>query len=762
MKTRFAANPLAMAVVTALAAQSTWAQEDPAAGSLEVVTVVGKSVSYANNDVSTEMIEQQSTITSVLAVIDNLPGVLINEGDTFGSDDWSTTVSIRGFQLSLDEQQIGTTADGIPNGNSNYGGGAKANRYIDTENLLGATVSQGTADIASRSHEALGGTINFTTIDPGEEEKLVISYTTGDFDAQKYYARYETGELLNNTYAWISASSSENSDWVDQVAENTRDHLAVKFISEINGIGLTGYLSYDDVHEDNYQRVSLDQFNENPEWDRLNGDWTGIPYVDQVYRRGWSTLRENLLGYLKADFSLAGVDVSSNVYFHENEGRGDWLPPYLLNNDGSITSFVDANGQPLTPNAGCVSSITFPYGGSGPESDPACYASNAIPVGSYRHTHYEKERFGFNVDFAWTVDLNGLENTLRGGLWFEDYERDEYRDWHQVIDSRSSFRFDHQAYLTQYDRAFPVETLMYYLEDTLTIGPADIRLGVKEFDVELDREDHLTASPEVTINSDSDTLVSGGVVFRLPVDGLEFFTGYAENFAAIKDSVLESGESAIEDIEPELAENTDIGLRYTGPNLSASITFYEIEFDNRLTFLQTSDPTLGPQYSIEDGRYLNVGGIDSSGVEIAATLRINDYWSAYFSYTDNESEYVGTGDEDLDDLIGITPGNTVFGAVEDMYVISLDWQKEKYFAGISTKYVGDRWMNFDNTQKIDAYTVTDVYAGVTLQFSGDIKELNIRATVNNITDEDYLAGVAGQAAWIGAPRTAAINFSATF
>ncbi|MFT4788063.1 MAG: iron complex outermembrane receptor protein, partial [Paraglaciecola sp.] len=151
---------LALCVAFALGNQaistSALAQQAPDDKAIEAITVVGKSVSYANTQTSDEMAKQQSTLTSVLAVIDNLPGVLINEGDTFGSDDWSTTVSIRGFQLSLDEQQIGITIDGISNGNSNYGGGAKANRYIDTENLGTVEVSQGTGDIASRSNEALG------------------------------------------------------------------------------------------------------------------------------------------------------------------------------------------------------------------------------------------------------------------------------------------------------------------------------------------------------------------------------------------------------------------------------------------------------------------------------------------------------------------------------------------------------------------------------------------------------------------------------
>ena len=765
MRANLLAKPLAVAVCAAIAAPAIAAEQIKESelneAALEEVMVVGKSVSYANNAASPEMLQQQSKLTSVMAVIDNLPGVLINEGDTFGADDWSTTVSIRGFQLSLDEQQIGTTIDGIANGNSNYGGGAKANRYIDTENLKGAEVSQGTADIASRSHEALGGTLNFTTINPAEEEGFVASFSTGDFDAQKYYVRYETGEIFPETFAWFSASSSENSDWVNGSAENTRDHLALKFISTVEGVELTGYLSYDDTHEDNYQRVSLAQFQSDPEWDRLNGEWTGVPHIDQVYRPGWSTLRENLLGYLKADFDIAEVNVATNAYFHHNSGRGDWLPPYIVGEGGSLVRFVDAQGNALSPNPGCVSSITFPYGGSGPEGDPACYGAGAIPVGSYRHTHYEKDRYGINADFTWEGEVAGLDNELRGGFWYEDYERQESRDWHQIIDSRSSFAFDRVPYFVQYEREYPVDTLMYYLEDTIRVDEFTFRLGVKQFDVELERVDKFTGET-TTINSDSDALFSTGVVFQTPVEGLEVFAGYAENFAAIKDEILEREASALENIEPETAENIDLGLRYEDSRLSASLTYYTIEFENRLTFFSPDSPA-GIDFLIgTNGTYRNVGGIDSSGIELSATYMLNDNWKIYGSFTSNESEYVGTGSDAADDEAEIVPGNTVFGSVEDMGVLSLDWSKGNYSAGLSTKWVDERWMDSDNSVRIPAYTVSDFYAAVSIPMDGDIQNLDLRFTVNNVTDEDYLAGVAGESAWIGAPRTAAFNISAQF
>lgn len=774
---------IALAVISALSseayAEDNLAEADNKDEAIEEITVVGKSVSYANNATSEEMVKQQSAMTSALAVIDNLPGVLINEGDTFGSDDWSTTVSIRGFQLSLDEQQIGITVDGISNGNSNYGGGAKANRYIDTENLKAVEVSQGTGDVASRSNEALGGTLNFTTIDPAKEAGMVLSLSSGDFEAKKYYVRLETGEFAEDTSAWISVSSSSNTDWIQGSAENERDHLAAKIKSIVGDFELTGYVSYDDVHEDNYQRVSKTQYDSNPDWDRLNADWTGIPYVDQVYRRGWSTLRENLFAYLQADYASDNLEVSANIYFHDNEGRGDWVPPYLVDvrNDGAgkghseLTSgpavkggaalgriyFVDKDGNGLSPIEGCKSSLTFPYGGAGAEYDPGCYAQGAVPVGSYRHTHYGKDRIGFNADFAYYTQFTDMENTLRGGIWYEDYQRNEYRDWHKIIDSKSSFRFDHNPYWVQYDRTFNVDTTMLYLEDELDAGWIKARLGAKKFLVELEALNNFgTAADTRTVDSDSDVLISGGVVVQTPVDGLEVFAGFAENFAAIKDSVLERDASTLSNIEPETADNIDVGLRYSSDKFDASLTYYSIDFDNRLNFIAPDSPD-GIDFLIgTNGSYVNVGGIESKGFEASATWYINNEWGVYASYTNNDSTYTkGTA--------AFPTGNTVFGSAEDLFVLSVDWAKEDYFAGLSAKWVGDRWMDAANKTRVDAYTVADFYAGVSVQspFKG-LESVELRFTINNLTDESYLGGIAGQSAWIGAPRTAAFNIQARF
>jgi outer membrane receptor for Fe3+-dicitrate len=774
---------------------------------MESITVVGKSVSYANNQTSDEMMKQQTSMTSVLAAIDNLPGVLINEGDTFGADDWSTSISIRGFQVDLSQQQIGTTIDGIANGNSNYGGGAKANRYIDTENLARVDVSQGTADIASRSHEALGGTLDFVTLMPGVEERLVVSTTFAEFDGRKFFVRYETGEIAKDTFAWFSASSQESSDWMDQAAENVRDHFAAKVISTIGNVDLTAYASYDDTHEDNYQRIyGLAQFEQNSSWDQLTNEWTGVPYQDQAYRRGWSTLRENFFTYLKADFEVGAVAFSTNVYYHNNEGRGDWVPQYIVNvtddgagnphselisgntvyggspsgiieniaalgaDAGSVLSqigYVDRSGAslPLLDITSCAS-LSFPYGGtrnddpstsdneaSGLHTDPNCFADGAIPVGSYRHTNYKKSRIGINGDFIWDARIADMDNTLRGGFWYEDYTRDENRSWHKIIDSATSYRFDETAYWIQYDREFPVETTMFYLEDQLDFDFAKVHFGVKQFFVDVSKNDRFVAANDQGVTSDSDLLLSAGFVAPLPVDGLELFAGFAQNYAAIKDAVLERDDSDLSLVKPETADNFDMGLRYSSKDLSANLTYYVTKFDDRITFISNEAITGIDFLESTAGGYVNDGGIESKGFEASLTYQLSENFGVYGSYTSNDSEY--TDDAYL--------GNGVIGAAEQMGVVSIDWTRGNHSAGISTKYVGERWMNQENTAAVEAYTVSDFYFGTYINDLGNgVESIEINFTINNLFDESYLGTVATNAAWIGAPRTVAINLKAAF
>ena len=164
------------------------------------------------------------------------------------------------------------------------------------------------------------------------------------------------------------------------------------------------------------------------------------------------------------------------------------------------------------------------------------------------------------------------------------------------------------------------------------------------------------------------------------------------------------------------------------------------------------------------GAYLNVGGVESDGVEVSMSYRVTNSLSAYLSYTHNDATYLGSGDSDLDESLAITPGNTVFGSAEVMFVVSADWDNGLCYAGISSKWVGARWLDAGNTDRIDSYIVTDLYLGVNGAGLTDLLSgIDLRLIVNNLTDERYIGGVAGGwGGWIGGARTAALTLTADF
>ncbi len=770
---------LACSITALLCSVPAMAQEEAMA---DTIIVTGTATSYNNSQVTEPMVSQQTPITSPLAQIDNLPGVNVQEGDTFGFDDWSTAISVRGFQTNLDTQEIGQTIDGLPNGNSNYGGGSKVNRYIDTANIGGIVVNQGTADIGSLSNEALGGTIDFLTDDPTRERRIRFSGSAGEFDAMRAYVRFDTGDL-GGFRAWVSASHQEATDHVNASAENERDHFAGKFIADFGNVSLTGYASYDDTHEDNYQRLfSIADYNANPDWDQLTAEWTGIPYIDQLYRKGWSTLRQNTFAYLKVDAELAqGVNVRAAGYYHHNKGRGDWVPPYIVDvtddlggseseifGNGTVFGgdalgriyFIGTDGAATSPIDGCVSTITFPYGGAGPEYDPTCYAAGALGVQSYRHTHYEKDRYGFTTDLEWSASFGGnIDNTLRAGIWYEDAERAEYRDWHQITDTRIGYEFEYPAYWVQYDREYPQSTFKWWIEDAVSVGPVTVNLGIKQFHNDVDRNDLFGATPNASLNTNSDVLFSGGIQLE-PIEDLNLFAGYAENYKALGDAILERPTADASGLSPETSENWEGGIRYNNGMLQASATYFNTTFDNRVQFF-AANSNAGPDYLIgTNGTYANVGGIDSEGFELLVNVEVLENLTLMGSYTYIDATYRGSGDTQADTALGLVPGNKVTGIPENMYVIAADYQDNWFRAGISGKFTDERPVNVTNTFIAPDYFTADAYVGVNGEMISDtLDAVDLSLVINNLFDEDYLGGISGGGAWIGAPRT--VVFTAT-
>ena len=346
------------------------------------------------------------------------------------------------------------------------------------------------------------------------------------------------------------------------------------------------------------------------------------------------------------------------------------------------------------------------------------------------------------ADFTYDLVFGGFENTVRGGVWYEDHTRHEYRDWHRVTDARIGPQFGTTPYWYQYSRQYPQTTFKWYLENTLSADKYSVKIGIKQFNNEVDRKDLFGDTPNASLSADSDLLLSGGVNFT-PFEGVELFAGYSENYQALGDTILERPATSLGGLEPQTAEVIEAGVRFENGPFAGAVTYFNTQFENRLFFLDATSAT-GPNYTIgTDGSFFNAGGIDQEGVEVLATWQVTDFFGLYASYTYNDSTYLGTDDPLVDAQVGIVPGNQVAGIPKDMFVISADFVRDAFYAGASNKWVGERSVYANKSWVADGYSVMDLYAGVSGEgISDSLSGVDLRVAVNNVLDEDYLGTIA--------------------
>ena len=128
------------------------------------IVVFGQGQTRQVQELKTEDVTILAPGTSPLKAIEKLPSVNFQSADPFGTYEWSSRVTIRGFN----QNQLGYTLDGIPLGDSTYGNnnGLHIGRAIAPENIGVTRVSQGAGSIGTQSTNNLGGTLEFFSLDP--------------------------------------------------------------------------------------------------------------------------------------------------------------------------------------------------------------------------------------------------------------------------------------------------------------------------------------------------------------------------------------------------------------------------------------------------------------------------------------------------------------------------------------------------------------------------------------------------------------------
>jgi iron complex outermembrane receptor protein len=703
------------AVLAGAAAQAQQA-DSSAADPLEEVIVLGRGETRQVQSITAQQIEYLPPGTSPLKAIEKLPGVNFQSTDPYGAYEWSTRITVRGFN----QNRIGFTLDGVPLGDMTYGNhnGLHISRAIPTELVGRAVLSQGTGSIDTPSLSNLGGAVEFFSANPESEVGATVAQTFGSDSARRTFARFDSGELGTGTRAYVAVADSSTDKWKGNGTQETRMYT-LKAVQPVGDGTLTGYYDYSDRAEIDYQDLSKDIVTRRgPDWDNFFPNWDGAiaaanacaaakfndaVICDDAYWNA-SGLRKDHLGYVALDLPLGEtMQWQTTAYGHGNRGQGLW-------------------GTPYTPTPG------------------------GAPL-SVRSTEYYLKRFGVVTGLTWTSGAH----EVNGGVWYETNDFTQARRFYGEPSSAGPTRdfteLLSNSFQTDWEYDFDTESYVFHLQDTWSVSDK-LRLNFGFRSVHAEN----TAKTVAAINA---TLVKNGTIeadepflpqvgFNWSIsDDMEWFGSVARNVRAFASSGTSGpfsttaiGFEAIRDVlEPETANNYETGLRFRGAAFEALFAVYHVDFKDRLVGINTGPGILGNPSVLA-----NVGSVTTNGAEAALTWRPMTSLTWFTSLSWNDSEYDDNYTTGGTRVVAVK-GKQVTDTPEILLKSELTYDNGAFFASANVNYTDERFYTYLNQGSVDAYTLVNLTAGYRFRGFGAFEQLSIQLDATNVTDKEYFSTI---------------------
>ncbi|MEO7966419.1 MAG: Plug domain-containing protein, partial [Gemmatimonadaceae bacterium] len=258
-------------------------------------SVTGRGQARAVNAVSRLDLQLTPAGSSPLRAVEKLPGVNFQTADPFGLYEWANRVTMRGFQT----QQVGQTFDGITLGDMSYGNfnGLGIGRAVDADNLVEASVAQGSGALGTASSNNLGGVVQYVSADPANERGIGVRQMFGGANARRTGVRFETGLVQRGNIAfksYLSFSRYDTDKWKgggERFSPVTTNGLfgqsgflgrsGEQWMDQVNWKAqvlrgphkFTAFYNFADKKEADYADLSLARFNSRGrDWDQFS-DW---------------------------------------------------------------------------------------------------------------------------------------------------------------------------------------------------------------------------------------------------------------------------------------------------------------------------------------------------------------------------------------------------------------------------------------------------------------------------------------------------------
>lgn len=724
---------IALLASTAFISVPAFAQAMPAAtdsadsSDAAEIVVIGRGETRQVQELSNDDLRILAAGTSPLKAIEKLPSVNFQSADPFGNYEWSTRVTIRGFN----QNQLGFTLDGIPLGDMTYGNhnGLHVSRAISPENIAVTRVAQGSGSVGTQSTNNLGGTLEFESIDPGKVLGADIGLTYGTENTMRGYSRLALGSE-DGARGFVSAQYHKADKWKGDGEQKTL-MVNAKAILPLGGAELDAYASYSDRAEQDYQDLSLEMINRlGYDWDNFGpanyakailvadiganrGD-TGatklnpaagtvypspITSADDAYYDA-SGLRKDSIAALGLTAPIGdAVTVKLKGYYHENDGQGTWGTPYV----------VSPTGVPM----------------------------------SVRTTEYDMKRAGA---FG-SVNAKLGSHALSAGLWFENNKFNQARRFYAYA-SRSAPGLDHREFMTnpfftQWEFDFTTDTLQYYVQDKITLGDATINLGWKGFQVD-NQSDPVIAGGRAAgkIQSRDWFQPHVGAAYKLNAN-TELFGGFTQVTRAFVSSTTsgpfsttQAGFDAIKgSLKPEESDTYELGARYNSSRVNGTVGVYYVNFRNRLLGISTGAGIVGNPAVLQ-----NVGDVRAIGFEAAADVRVGGGVTLFASYSYNDTTYRNDVFNGVGARLAATKDKTVVDSPKHLLRGEVSYDSDMVFGRLGVNYMSERFFTYENDQSVPGRALVDATIGVRLD-TGLRNPIELQINATNLFDKKYVSTI---------------------
>ncbi len=726
----------------------------------EVVTVTAPGEVRTEQTVSEETIKELAPGTSPIRAVAQLPSVNFTAADPYGSYEWAVRISMRGFN----QNQLGFTLDEVPLGDMSYGNwnGLHISRAIMSENIGRIAVSQGTGSLETASNSNLGGTVEFYSLDPSNKRSFSLEQSFGSFNAYRTVGRIESGLLGGHTKFYITGVSQLSEKWKGHgdIGQNYWQ-INGKVMHYFGSKGeLSAFVNYSNRHETDYQDLSKAYVKYlGYDWDNY-GDWAQSIQAANAYN-GFGTYPGKVANLPPADdqvdaayYAGAGLrkDILSGVtyraqitdkltwkttaYGHGNDGIGLWFTPYTPTYNSTYTGVVS-------------------------------------PI-SMRSSEYGIKRGGFLS----SVKYESGKNKVEGGVWYEKEDFTLARRYYGTTlnsPNQSLDEFPKNAFYTQWAYDFSTYVYQIHLQDQYKItDKLTLAAGFKTAETHTNGKLTQVDSPALTgtaasayaqgeLTSGKPFLPQFGANYKLDKKSeiygdaaynVRAYVAGGNGFGPAPWGVTQDAFDATKHtIKPETSWTEEVGYRYTSEKVKGEVSYFHVNFSNRLLALQQGAGIAGNASVL-----VNVSGVTTDGIDGALTVPLGNGFTLYNGVTWNRSTY----DDDVNDYSSGTlnvlhyKDKIAVDTPEFMWKTQLGYHNKGFFSTLDADYMSKRYYAYDNTGDVDGRFLSNFAAGYNRGEWGALQDLKLQFSIYNLANAKYYSSI-GTNGFVNTDPTGIVN-----